>query len=170
MSCAALATRRRILHVGCGPHRLPAEFTGCDEVRFDADASVEPDIVGNMTALGDIGEFDGIWCCHALEHLTPVDAMTCLREFLRVLKPNGWVTIIVPDLEGVSPTFEPLLDHGTVSGHDLIYGMRDTSNPWMQHRTGFIAVTLAAALRQAGFRGVDTKRSNDYNLVGLGIK
>lgn len=167
-ACAALETRRRILHAGCGSLTLP--FEGCDEVRFDADASVKPDIVGDMTNIGDIGEFDGVYCSHALEHLHPQNALKALGEFRRVLKPNGFVTIIVPDLEGITPTFD-LLPGMLVSGHDLIYGLNETlDNPWMLHRTGFIAETLRGALAQAGFREVIAKRLPNYNLMGLGIK
>jgi SAM-dependent methyltransferase len=165
--CAVLETRRRILHAGCGS--LPLPFEGCDEVRFDADPSVKPDVIGDMTELGDIGEFDGVYCSHALEHLHPQDALKALQEFRRVLKPNGFVTIIVPDLEGITPTFD-LLPGMLITGHDLIYGLNDTHNPLMIHRTGFVAPTLRGALEQAGFRDVIAKRLSNYNLLGLGIK
>lgn len=167
MMCAVLETRRRILHAGCGS--LPLPFEGCDEIRFDADASVKPDIVGDMTDLGDIGEFDGVYCSHALEHLHPQDALQALREFRRVLKPGGFVTIVVPDLEGISPTFD-LLPGMLITGHDLIYGLVDTHNPLMMHRTGFVAATLHGALEQSGLSHVLTKRLSHYNLLGIGIK
>jgi ubiquinone/menaquinone biosynthesis C-methylase UbiE len=61
-----------------------------------------------MTDLGEIGEFDTIYCSHALEHLTAAGALKALREFYRVLKPGGKVMIFVPDTEGVSPTDEVL--------------------------------------------------------------
>lgn len=165
--CAVLETRRRILHAGCGSLALP--FGECDEVRFDADAAVNPDIVGDMTDLGDIGEFDGVYCSHAIEHLHPQDVLKALQEFRRVLRPDGFVTIIVPDLEGIEPTFD-LLPGILISGHDLIYGLNDTRNPLMIHRTGFVASTLRGALGQAGFRDVISKRLSNYNLLGLGIK
>jgi SAM-dependent methyltransferase len=168
MTSAVLeTTRRRFLHAGCGTYPLP--FPDCDEVRLDADASVKPDILGSMTELGEIGEFDGVYCSHALEHLHPQDALRALREFRRVLKPGGFVTIIVPDLEGVTPTFD-LLPGMPISGHDLVYGLLDTHNPLMMHRTGFVAATLHGALEQAGFRDVISKRLEHYNLLGIGIK
>ncbi len=166
-NAALLQPRRRFLHAGCGSYPLP--FEGCDEVRLDADPSVNPDIVGSMTELGETGPFDGVYCSHALEHLHPQDALKALREFHRVLTPGGFVTIIVPDLEGITPTFEPLPGM-LVTGHDLIYGLVDLDNPLMLHRTGFVAATLHGALEQSGFRDVTTKRLENYNLLGIGIK
>lgn len=160
---------RRVLHAGCGTEPLPALFVDSDEVRLDADPSVGPDIVASFTDLGDIGEFDDIWCAHAIEHLHPIDVIKALKEFLRVLKPGGACLVAVPDLEGVAPTFDPLPGQ-VVCGHDLIYGRNDTySNPWMLHRTGFIEGTLRGAMLKAGFPFVHIKRT-DYTLVGIGTK
>jgi predicted SAM-dependent methyltransferase len=160
---------RRVLHAGCGNEPLPALFKDVEEVRLDADESVKPDIVASFTNLGDIGEFDDIWCSHSLEHLHPIDVITALKEFHRVLKPEGACLIVVPDVEGVLPTFDPLPGQ-VVCGHDLIYGRNDTySNPWMLHRTGFIEKTLRGAMMQSGFGTVHVKRF-DYTLMGIGTK
>ena len=83
------------------------QFSNCKETRLDIDPSVNPDIVANMAELpDDIGPFDAVYSCHALEHLYPFDVTPCLQGFLRVLKPRGTVIILVPDLEGVAPTDE----------------------------------------------------------------
>ena len=42
---------------------------------------------------------DGVYSCHALEHLHPDDAINLLQEIYRILKPNSYLRIIVPDLE-----------------------------------------------------------------------
>jgi predicted SAM-dependent methyltransferase len=41
----------------------------------------------------------GIFCEHCLEHLTYEDAGKTLREFRRILIPNGLVRVVVPDVE-----------------------------------------------------------------------
>lgn len=38
--------------------------------------------------------FDVIYCSHVLEHVP--DDRKAMREFLRVLKPNGWAMLLVP--------------------------------------------------------------------------
>jgi SAM-dependent methyltransferase len=45
--------------------------------------------------------FDAVYLFHVLEHLTPEEASTFLREIYRVLKFSGIVRISTPDLEGI---------------------------------------------------------------------
>jgi SAM-dependent methyltransferase len=53
------------------------------------------------------GSFDRIICSHVLEH---VDDKKALRELRRVLKPGGFLILMVPIIEGWAETFEdPLL-------------------------------------------------------------
>lgn len=165
--------RPSVLHVGCGPDKLPEWIGACKETRVDINPAVKPDIVASMTDLGDIGPYDSIWCCHALEHLTPMDVMKALAEFHRVLRPGGIAMIIVPDLENVKPTFDVVYESagGPVTGHDMYYGhLSSLGNPWMQHRTGFVSSTLQGALMQAGFSKVRADRLSEFNLFGVGVK
>lgn len=127
-----------------------------------------------MTDMGDIGPFDAIYCSHALEHLYPHDVATALSEFRRVLRPGGKVMVIVPDLEGVEATDEPLFvsPSGPITGRDMIYGLARyvAATPYMAHRTGFVRETLAKALQDAGFARFDARRLGDYNLFGAAMK
>lgn len=163
---------RRVLHVGCGGDALPDWLPG-DETRVDIDPGAHPHIVASMTALGDIGRYDVVFCRHALEHLYPHDVAVALREFHRVLEPGGFVMLFVPDLEDVRATDEVLYvsPAGPVTGLDMIYGMRSLipTMPYMAHHTGFVSATLQAALRDAGFKPT-VKRLDCYNLMGIGIK
>jgi SAM-dependent methyltransferase len=78
-----------LLHAGCGDTPRPAWAVGFDEVRLDIDRRCNPDIVANITSLGDIGPFDALYSSHCLEHLYPHQVPVALAEFLRVLKPGG---------------------------------------------------------------------------------
>lgn len=162
-----------VLHVGCGGNPLPDWISG-EETRLDIDPQHNPDVVASMTDMGDIGGFDFLYCSHSLEHLYPHDVPVALKEFYRVLGDGGRVIVIVPDLEGVEPTREPLLDTpaGPVSGFDLFYGMATLveKNAHMAHHSGFVRETLAEALERAGFSGVHVLRGNDYNLIGAARK
>jgi len=42
--------------------------------------------------------FDVIYCSHVLEHVP--DDKKAMREFYRVLKPEGWAVLLVPILDG----------------------------------------------------------------------
>jgi hypothetical protein len=42
--------------------------------------------------------WDGVFTEHTLEHLYPNQAVNCLKEILRTLKPKAWLRITLPDL------------------------------------------------------------------------
>lgn len=42
---------------------------------------------------------DGVYTCHTLEHLLPLDAIQLIKEIYRILKPGKWLRIIVPDIK-----------------------------------------------------------------------
>lgn len=163
-----------ILHVGCGVDPLPTWLDGFFETRLDINPAANPDIVASMLAMGEVGLYDAVLCQHALEHLYPHEVGLALTEFLRVLKPGGTAFVIVPDLEGVTPTEDVLFTAaaGPITGLDLIYGFRPwlRDNPHMAHHTGFVSDTLRRSMLGAGFSAVHTKRAGDYNLVGVGVR
>lgn len=166
----------KVLHVGAGGDPLPDWLAreGYEETRLDIDPAHKPDIVANMTALGDIGPYDVVLCQHALEHLYPYDVPRALGEFYRVLTPEGRVIIVVPDLEDVRPTEEPLYTSpaGPVCGLDMYYGMHSLLEvmPHMAHHSGFTSTTLKAAIEAAGFRKAITQRMAWFTLLAIGVK
>ena len=164
---------RSVLIVGSGPDKInPWEVHGLTATYLDVDARCNPDIVASMTDMGEIGQFDIVYCCHALEHLYPHEVNPALREFKRVLRPNGMAMIVVPDLEDVRPSNEllPRSDGAKITGLHMFYGDHALipEFPYMAHHCGFIAETLEYALKSAGFEA-KTVREKDYNLVGIGI-
>jgi len=164
---------KTVLHVGPGSSPLPPWIETEQETRFDIDARNEPDIVGDMCAMGEIGQYDVVVACHVLEHVTLPQARKALSEFKRVLAPKGLAIIVVPDLEDVRPTSEILYESelGPVSGLDMFYGMQSAiaEYPHMAHKYGYVSATLHRELTQAGFTGVTTSRDDGWNLVGFGV-
>ena len=166
----------RVLHAGCGGAPLPdGAFSGCEEVRLDIDARMNPDVVAPITDLGDIGEFDVVYCSHTVEHLYPHQVPIALGEFKRVLKVGGRAIVIVPDLEGM--VLSDLVLYTTKDGldvtyFDLFYGHRRLieQNPFMAHHCGFTKRLMENVMRFAGFETVMVSRAQDFNLVGVGVK
>lgn len=171
----AMTGEKTMLVPGSGPDLLPEwEQRGYKVVRLDVEPRNNPDVVASMTAMGEIGPYDLIYCCHALEHLYPHEVYQALCEFKRVLKPGGVAVVVVPDLEDVRPTEDPLPDfpEGTkLCGLHLYYGdfTQIPEFPYMAHHSGFVAETLEHALDAAGFKG-QTCRMEHYNLIGIGVK
>jgi len=178
---------KKVLHVGCGPKRVVGNhvlFTadGWSETRLDIEPAVHPDIVASMTDMPMVADdsHDAVFSSHNLEHLFPHELTAALAEFRRVLKPGGFVLVVVPDIQKAAAAIAegkghlPLYttDKWTITPFDVIYGHRWSlakGRHYMAHRNGFVAATLLASLEEAGFTAVHAKRKV-YDLVGMAYK
>lgn len=164
------------LHVGCGrkrQDRTTASFAGAEwrELRLDIDPAAQPDIVGSMLDMGAVsdGSVDAVFSSHNIEHLYPHEVPKALAEFLRVLKPGGFLILTCPDLQSVARLIaedkltEPAYTSpaGPIAPIDILYGHRPqmaAGNLYMAHRCGFTLKVLLGTLKAAGFSAVAGKR------------
>jgi SAM-dependent methyltransferase len=178
---------KRVLNAGSGPHdsqRLHSAFRNSEwaEVRYDIDKLVKPDVVGSIIALRAFGDatFDAIWCSHNLEHLHTHEVPMALREFRRVLKPDGFALICTPDLEAIAELVVNgraedvayMSPAGPITALDMLYGLSASirqGNLFMSHHTGFTADRLGRLLVDSGFSEALTTRGAGYNIWGLGL-
>lgn len=160
---------KTFLHVGCGPKRKGQTTRGFNtpnwhEQRLDIDETVNPDIVGTMLDMSAVADasVDAIFSSHNIEHLYPHEVPVALKEFLRVLKPDGFLVLTCPDLQSVcSLIAEDKLTEaaytspaGPIAPIDILYGHRPqlaAGNLYMAHRSGFTEKVLSATLQDAGF-------------------
>lgn len=167
---------KSFLHIGCGSKRKDQTTKGFaseewSEIRFDIDPSVEPDIVGTMLDMTGVqsGSVDAIFSSHNLEHLYAHEMGLAFKEFVRVLKPTGFLVVTCPDLQSVCALIaeDKLLDAayespaGPITPLDILYGHRQlmaNGNLFMAHRCGFTESALRSTLRQNGFAAVATAR------------
>lgn len=94
-------------------------------------------------------EVDEIYSSHALEHITKYEVVPTLREWRRVLKFDGRLTIEVPDMVWVCENWLKYRDNGW--NMDAIFGMQ--TSPGQCHKTGFTRNLMCAYLEEAGFEG-----------------
>lgn len=180
---------KTFLHVGCGAKRKDQTTRGFNtpewtELRLDIDPAVRPDIVGSMTDLSALADasVDAIFSSHNIEHLYPHEVPLALREFLRVLKPQGFAVITCPDLQSVCKLVaadkltEPAYTApaGPIAPLDILYGHRPAlarGNLYMAHRCGFTRKVLAATLQAAGFAMIAAKaRPTHFDLWAVASK
>jgi ubiquinone/menaquinone biosynthesis C-methylase UbiE len=110
-----------------------------------------------------------IYASHVLEHLTMNDSRKALKEWLRVLKPGGYLDVAVPDINQVyllwkkgakwgdyQQMCDELYINATAFGANLlaeaIPEMADTyGGPGHQHKQIFIHDMLLQRVLEAGF-------------------
>jgi predicted SAM-dependent methyltransferase len=139
------------------------------EVRFDIDASVQPDVIGTMTDMSAVASasMNAVFSSHNIEHLYAHEVPIALAEFLRVLTDDGIAIITCPDLQSVAKLVaeDKLLDPaytspaGPIAPLDILYGFRASmarGNLYMAHRCGFTQKVLQGTLVAAGFKSVAT--------------
>ncbi len=126
------------LHVGCGGNYksscLGFNNDNWKEIRLDINKNVNPDIVGTLTDMKSVetGSVDAVYSKHNIEHIFPHEVPIALREFYRVLKEDGMVSISCPDLQSVCEAvaegglLEPIYNSpgGPISPIDVLYGHR----------------------------------------------
>jgi len=165
---------RLVINVGCGRRehsKLPAHFDSWQQLRVDSDASVEPDLIADLTDMKTVadGTADAIWASHCLEHLYIHQVRAALKEFRRVLRDDGFVCVIVPDLQTVAryvraeQLHEPIYRSaaGPVTPHDMIYGYGAAiadGRPTMAHHCGFTPGMLQHCFEQLPFGEVLLRR------------
>ncbi len=177
---------KTFLHVGCGQnnkqHAGPG-FQGNDwqEIRFDINPAVKPDIIGSMTDMSavDDSSVDAIFSSHNIEHLYPHEVPLALAEFKRILRSDGFVVITCPDLQSVAALVaddkltEPAYQSpaGPIAPLDILYGLRPAmarGNLYMAHRCGFTKRVLGETLQTCGFaQAIVRQRPQFFDLWAL---
>ena len=161
---------KTILHVGPGHKNngamLPVVFqtTEWKELRIDIDEANEPDIVGSMLDMKGVADAsaEAIYSAHNIEHVYAYEVPLVLKEFLRVLKPAGFLVVTCPDLQAVCQLVaeDKLTDAayqspaGPITPLDILYGhgaALAAGHHYMAHKCGFTLRTLTQALHSAGF-------------------
>jgi len=169
----------KFIHVGCGnkyKDKTTKEFNTIfwSEIRLDIDKNVNPDIVGSITDMSSIesGSVEAVFSSNNIEHIYAHEVPRALSEFLRVLKPDGFLVLTCPDLQSVcalvaeDKLLEPMYVSpvGPVSPLDTLYGygpFLSRGDLYMAHRCGFTQRVLTNHLRACGFPGVICARRGE---------
>lgn len=96
------------VNVGCGDHYQQG-WVNTDIT--EPEGFTAPDIIATATDLPfPDGSVDRLYAGHVLEHLTPEDVVVALREFRRVISPEGKIMIVLPDLDVAEDRYPDLVD------------------------------------------------------------
>lgn len=175
-----------VINAGCGAvgaRRLPGYFDGWRELRVDVDPAAEPDLLASITDLSAIpsGTAAAVWTSHCIEHLYAHEVGRALSEFHRVLTEDGFICIIVPDLQAVASyvaadrLHEVLYDApvGPITAHDILFGFGPAvaqGRTEMAHRCGFTPTAMLHHLGEIAFDEVIIRRRASLELAALARK
>ena len=178
---------RIYLNVGCGRRgtggSLPY-FSDWQEVRLDLDPLARPDVVANITDLDCIADasFDAVFSSHSIEHLFEHELPRAMQSFRRILKPEGFACILVPDLQIAARAIaedrmsDPIYHSvsGPISAHDMVFGFGAAiarGSVFMAHRCGFTPTVLGRTVVGGGFAEVIVRRREAHlELAAVGLK
>lgn len=187
MKSKDINNERNVLNVGgySKSHLIPHIFSSWRHDLLDIDPSVKPDILCDARELWRLPprDYDAIFCSHNLEHYYYHDLPKVLKGFNLVLKKDGFLYIVVPD---IMAAMKAVLEEGKdfedelyeVAGNnilvrDLFYGshiiIEKCNSDFMLHKNGFTESSLKKTLINNGFGYIHTQCS-DYNLYAIAFK
>lgn len=180
---------KKVLHVGPGKNgKLGPGFREGEwqEIRYDLDPATRPDILGDMRDMRAVssGSMDAVYTTHTLEHLYPLEVKKTLEEYARVLAPEGFLVLGVPDLQAAAQEIaegrllEPVYQstEGPISAIDIVYGWRGywalpDRHGFMIHKTGFTLPVLKQCAVLSGFMSVfGTRHAARYEIWIVGLR
>lgn len=153
---------KKIIDLGCGPNKLETpegQVLGVDirelpGVDYRCDLRVLP-FASN--------EFDIVYSSHTLEHFTREEMPKVLSEWIRILKPDGELRLVLPNIEWAA---EQILESkGELSNDTLnvLYGSQEYEQNF--HKVGFTPREIRQLLVARGFRTIDIDASQYYNII-----
>jgi ADP-heptose:LPS heptosyltransferase/predicted SAM-dependent methyltransferase len=105
-------TRGRGLDIGCGIEKLYPHFLGVDNKKDEQlfGHPIRPDVyvptAENLNLFAS-ESMDFCFSSHLLEHIEPEAVTATLREWMRVIKPKGYLTLYLPDEDQYPKVGEP---------------------------------------------------------------
>jgi SAM-dependent methyltransferase len=177
---------RLLVNLGSGRRDstwLPAMFADWRELRVDADPKTAPDLLADITDLSAIetGSIDAIWSAHCIEHLYLHQVAGAIAEMHRILADDGFLCLIVPDLQVLAEYIVNDKLHevvyqsaaGPVTAHDIIFGYGPylaQGHSGMAHRCGFTPGLLVRELQKSPFAEIILRRRPNHELAAVARK
>lgn len=137
------------VHLGCW-HRVIPGFVHvdlCDMPHIDHKSNID-----HLPFFPD-GSVNLIYCSHALEYFDRDQARDVLKEWYRVLEPDGLIRLAVSDFESLIKVYKTSCELARVLGP--LYGKMDIVTPGghvtLYHKTIYDEASLSSLLQQCGF-------------------
>jgi predicted SAM-dependent methyltransferase len=137
------------LYIGCGT-QIKEGYYNIDQYVY-ASGVIQMDIF-NLSFESD--SVDEIFTEHMLEHIGKYEVPLALKEWARVLKPDGKLVMNLPNIEWCMQQWLAKPEDERWGWQlDTIFGLQ--THPGEFHKTGFTAPRLQQLLKVAGFQNIN---------------
>ena len=144
------------LNLGCGQRHVD----GYVNIDISETNGKKPDVTCDIVHLPyDTGSVDEVMAIHVIEHIDRSVVLKYLREWARVLKPEGLLVLECPD---ILEACRELVKNPSLTGPHgssqrtmwVIYGDPNWPDPLgvMRHKWGYSVDSLISLAKEAGFR------------------
>lgn len=146
------------LHLGCGKRYLEGfvhiDLADYPHIDYKSDIAKLPMIKDSNVEL--------IYCCHAFEYYDRQQAVEVLKEWRRILKPNGILRLAVPDFEQWVKVYKQTGRLEDLLG--ALYGRWQIGNTdkIIYHKTTYDFNSLGNLLESCGFGNVRRYNYKDW--------
>lgn len=166
------------IYIGCGTD-IREGFIHSDIRKFE-----HVDIVCNAWELSSkIQDVNHIYSRHMLEHLTNFEADRALRDWLKALKTNGTIRVVVPDMDYHAKQWleadwneDTLKDKKSDAQHSFagFWGWQEETDPWGDnynnsywsvHKSGYNKKRIEFLLKRIGYDDIVVITKNKCHLV-----
>ena len=143
------------LNLGCGD-KILAGYINVDVV--ESRGGAKPDVVCDLHRLTPFEDdsVDEILSVHVIEHFWRWEVSSVLKEWVRVLKPGGFMILECPNLLSAAAELlkNPLAGAGAGPEAQrtmwVFYGDPAWEDPYMIHRWGYTPESLIELMEEAG--------------------
>lgn len=141
--------KKKIVDLGCGPEKDSYHTEEGTVLRVDIREDVAPDYRCDLRML-PFGnkEFDIVFSSHVLEHFDRKDVTVVLDEWVRILKDEGELRLVLPNLKWAAQhIMNEEIDNDVMN---VLYGAQSYEHNY--HKCGFIPQTIEQLLAERGFK------------------
>ena len=161
------------LNLGSGDSPLP-DTGGWVNLDAKFDDSLFPLRMGNVKPDGSVPDqsVETVRASHCLEHFKLADIPAVLAEWVRVLKPGGWLKVAVPDFSFIAKTYLGQIECQTSDGSPVplaSWVLGDQADEYAYHKAIFDEASLRKFLTDAGLVNVQRWESEIQDCAALPV-
>lgn len=140
---------KKIVDLGCGPIENSFKSPEGQVLRVDIREEVNPDYRCDIRKLPfATGEFDVVFSSHTLEHFPLKEVPSVVEEWIRVMKPDGELRLMLPNLEWAAQQI--VNGECDMDCMNVLYGAQTYDENY--HKMGFTPKIVEQMLTNYGFR------------------